>query len=125
LKVRPDFNKGTSVWDVMHPNEEAAGPLAPKTRVLQKSSSINKELAQNQRRDPIGYFEDNKYGGSFGFLNSSQLNQMSEQNEASASTAQNINEYKPSWNQIPNEKPNDLLDAAMSYQKPIKVGGQD
>jgi hypothetical protein len=111
LKVRPDLNKGTSVWDVMHPNDEIAGPLASKTRIYQKSSPINKELARNQRRDPIGYFEDNKYGGSFGFQKSNQLDQIqvNEQNGAN---------YKPSWSQseAPNEKPNDLLDAAMIYQ---------
>ena len=55
------MNKGTSVWDCMHPSELATGNSEPRAQIYSKPPS-GKPDSRNQRRDPIGYFEDtNKY----------------------------------------------------------------
>ena len=132
LKARPSFNRGTSVWDAMHHhsnhNDSAGGrqelppppPSRPQLRPAQSSKS------GNQRRDPIGYFDDEKFGGSMGqeFTN---LNPGSNFNQnINANTREN---YNPSWSsnqqqtrggvELQQVPANELLENAMKYQKPI------
>jgi len=60
-KQHSDMNKGTSVWDCMHHTDEVVGNPEPKAQVYQKPFS-GKPGSSNQRRDPIGYYEEtNKY----------------------------------------------------------------
>jgi hypothetical protein len=119
LKSRPDVNKGTSVWDAMHPNTDSVvGNPPPKTQIYSKPPSGRPEVLQNQRRDPIGYFEDTKFGAV-------------EQDEPLVNHRA-INGgggvgggYQPSWNNsdedldrldvVQSSKANDLLDNAMRY----------
>ena len=106
IKSRPDANKGTSVWDAMHPSTDAIGNTPPKTQIYQKPPSGKPEVLQNQRRDPIGYFEDTKFGG-----------------EVLQNGDNHLNSYHPSWNQSDENlnqqdqylRPNELLDNAMRY----------
>jgi len=106
IKSRPDANKGTSVWDAMHPGTDVIGNTPPKTQIYQKPPSGKPEVLQNQRRDPIGYFEDTKFGG-----------------EVLQNGDNHLNSYHPSWNQSDENlnqqdqylRPNELLDNAMRY----------
>lgn len=111
----------------MHPANAPNGIPAPNTQIYKKPNSGNPDEMRRQRRDPIGYFEDNKFGGSVG------------QNLANTNPGPNFNQnisantqeaYQPSWSnhgsmvnlQQYGDQPNDLLDAAMMYQKPVNVG---
>ena len=79
-KNRPNLNRGTSMWDVMHQNNEqqqqqqaaleSKPPQQPRGQQnyqLQKPQSSKPDLNRNgKRRDPIGYFDDERFGGSMG-----------------------------------------------------------
>lgn len=129
-RARPDSNKGTSVWDVMHPTDLPAGNPPPITHHHRKASGGVTDEMRNQRRDPIGYYEDTKFGGSLG-ANMPNLNPGPNFNQnLKANTQENYGSYQPSWSnhgstvnlQQYNDQPNDLLEAAMVYQNPITVG---
>lgn len=81
------MNKGTSVWDCMHPVEEPRGNSPLKAQVYQKPPSGKLSESRNQRRDPIGYFEDTKY-------NTYQQPIINDQVRPDS-------KYKPSWNPEP------------------------
>lgn len=105
-KSQPEFNKGISVWDAMHPNVDVAGNSQSKSRISSKSPSGKVETLQNIRRDPIGYFEDTKFG----------INPVHTQNQNGQ-----LNGYLPSWksledNQYENSKANELLENQIKYQ---------
>ena len=116
IKSRPDANKGTSVWDAMHPNhDEVVGNPPPKTQIYSKPPSGRPEVLQNQRRDPIGYFEDTKFGAVEQDVAAEVNNNHRAMNGG----------YQPSWNNSDEDlqdrqdyqsiKANDLLDNAMRY----------
>ncbi len=83
----------------MHPNTDVIGNQPPKTHSHLKPPTGKPELLQNQRRDPIGYFEDTKF---------------SENGEDRPIQNENSNAYIPSWNDQ-NLKANELLDNALRY----------
>lgn len=131
-RVRPDSNKSTSVWDAMHPLDNPVGPGTParilKTQTAEKPYTIHQESRQ-QRRDPIGYFEDTKFGGSLG-THLSNLNPLpSFNNNIMANTReQSHGNYQPSWNgngesnlnSLNDQRgpdANELFDNAMMYQQ--------
>jgi hypothetical protein len=121
-KVRPDSNKGTSVWDAMHPQDNVVGHLPPKPNMYPRNPSGNSEVQRNQRRDPIGYFEDTKFGGSFGsHLNNSNPGPNFNPN-IQANTQEN--RYQPSWSssntpQIPPSPQNQFQQQnGYNYQAP-------
>lgn len=62
-KQHTDLNRGTSVWDCMHPTDLPVGNSEPKTQVYQKPYS-GKPESRNQRRDPIGYYQETQYSDS-------------------------------------------------------------
>jgi hypothetical protein len=118
-----------------------------------KSSKSQFDL-RNERRDPIGYFQDDKFGGSMG-------NHLVNENPKKSGS----NPYKPSWNeaqfngnynnqrednqeryqnnnnerndnnnynsnndnmgQYSIDRPNDLLENAMMYQRPVQTVGNN
>ena len=115
---RPDSNKSASVWDVMHPQENSLGQLPKNTHIYQKQVSAKPEVLQNQRRDPIGYFEDTKFAGNAAsnfYVNNSENNSNERQNRDPS--------YQPSWSNINSSstnlkraefgEANELLDNAM------------
>ena len=136
-RVRPDSNKSNSVWDAMHPQENVIGQQPParinKTQTQEKPYSANPE-SRNQRRDPIGYFEDTKFGGSLGG-HLTNVNPMPNFNTNIMANTREFTQpatYQPSWNgngsetnlqQMNDQKPmasaNELFDNAMMYQQPI------
>ncbi len=138
-KVRPDSNKGSSVWDAMHPADippASNGNLPPRPpslyhkTVQQINPQPNPESAKIQRRDPIGYFEDNKFGGSFGSHLPNNNPGPSFNRNISANTQEKT--YQPSWSASQSQAPpspqqngpqsaNDLLENAMMYQRPVGV----
>lgn len=141
-KIRPDSNKGTSVWDAMHPAEPVVGSLPPRPSAMYQKQPSNSEILRNQRRDPIGYFEDTKFGGSYG-QSMPVINPGPNFNQNILANTQESN-YKPSWppttrqgpptpqlNGHPNghasnqndhyQSANDLLENAMNYQRPVPV----
>lgn len=128
LKSREDRNKNVSLWDIMHPeNTQLMGNQPPKTQIYQRPPTENPDVARNQRRDPIGYFDDTKYGGSLRANNQ----QASPSPVIKAANTQQDARYQPSWtagnspvngvNDQPRsnhyDAPNELLDQAMSYQQ--------
>ena len=129
-QVRPDSNKGVSVWDVMHPNDAALGSpevLPSRTGIYRKTSGQQPD-SRNQRRDPIGYFEDTKFGGSLG----SQYQSANPGPNFNPNLKANTHEpfpapYQPSWKNGGNSdaplNANELLDQAMIYQRPIAANG--
>ncbi len=78
-KVHQDQNKGTSMWDVMHPSGTEPKPSTSKT-IHHKSHNPNKihQRSSSGRRDPIGYFDDGKSNNVYGEPKTSK-------------------DYKPSW----------------------------
>lgn len=123
-QVRPDSNKGTSVWDVMHPSDAPLGNPVARTEIYRKTSGSHPD-SRNQRRDPIGYFEDTKFGGSLG----SQFQNGNPGPNFNPNLKANTHEpypapYQPSWTNGGNsEDANELLDKAMMYQRPIAANG--
>ena len=114
----------------MHPQDNPVGPSTParvlKTQTAEKPYNANQE-SRGQRRDPIGYFEDTKFGGSLG-ANFSNVNPMPNFNpNLMANTREPT--YQPSWNGSENnfqplndQRPpnaNELFNDAMMYQQPI------
>lgn len=61
LRTHVDRNKGASVWDAMHLDESPVTRLPP-TAPMARHSALTNEQYRNQRRDPIGYYEDPKFG---------------------------------------------------------------
>lgn len=131
-RARPDSNKSSSVWDAMHPQENPLGPGTPprilKTQTAEKPYNTSQDSRQI-RRDPIGYFEDTKFGGSLG-QNIPNGNPMPGFNpNLMANTREPTQQsYQPSWNGENNFQPlndqrppnaNELFDNAMMYQQPI------
>jgi hypothetical protein len=145
LKQRPNLDRGASVWDAMHQSEPVTGPQQPAARPQLKPPSGKPDRVGSQRRDPIGYFDDEKFGGSMG-------QEMTNLNAGPAFNphlkANTREPYNPSWQQqqlqlqqqqqqlqqqqqpvngnssymneplYPNDA-NDLLENAMRYQRPI------
>lgn len=125
---RADSNKGLSMWDVMHPNQSPLGSASPNTLIYKKPPSGVTDEQRKQRRDPIGYFDDTRFGGSLG-QGSVNTNPGPNFNPIiQANTREPIGGgYQPSWNNASdfyNEsvKQNDILE---NYQKPIAVGIQN
>jgi hypothetical protein len=129
-KNRPLSLRGGSVWDLMHPSEEPTGPAPPKPTVHYKPPSGKAADQKNMRRDPIGYYDDEKFGGSMGTGLAATNNPAPNFNhQIMANTREN--QYNPSWNgghlqkqssldsAIDPYSANDLLDNAMKYQRPI------
>lgn len=56
-----DLHKGASVWDAMHLDEPSK--LPPVAPARHSAAPMSNEQYRNQRRDPIGYYEDPKFGG--------------------------------------------------------------
>ena len=109
MRTRPDSNSGTSVWSAMHPNDnDISGPPVKQLGLRKQTSSLSAKGDSAQRRDPIGYFEDNKFGGSYG----SSLSK-SNYEQANQTPAAYDGNYKPSWSPSSNE----LLDNAMMYNQ--------
>lgn len=119
IKARPDVNKGTSVWDAMHPNTDVIGNPPPRTHSHMKPPTGKPEVMQYQRRDPIGYFEsDPNPGGDNG-----------EKRPVSNGNGNHVmgNGYQPSWNRQDSGsgdengsgdnyvRANDLLENALRY----------
>lgn len=119
----------------MHPLDNPIGPGTPprvlKTQTAEKPYTVHQESRQ-QRRDPIGYFEDTKFGGSLG-NHLTNLNPLPTfNNNIMANTREQTQaNYQPSWNgngdsgsqplndqRGPNNA-NELFDNAMMYQQPI------
>jgi hypothetical protein len=46
------------VWDCMHMDTAALGNIPPKANIHSKAHSAANSESRNQRRDPIGYFDD-------------------------------------------------------------------
>lgn len=118
----------------MHPDDSLIGQIAPKTQVYQKPPTVNPDVARNQRRDPIGYFEDTKFGGSLGsnMPNTNPGPNFNPNIMANTREAPNGLQYQPSWsnsntpaNNMPadhyndHQTSNDLLENAMKYQRPM------
>lgn len=94
----------------MHPNSDATGNVPPKPQIYSKPPSGKAEVLQNVRRDPIGYFEDTKFGSDpvDGYQNGNSNNHMSNGHGS----------YQPSWNDTQSNdysRPNELLENAMKY----------
>jgi hypothetical protein len=117
----------------MHPSENAVGPAPParilKTATQEKPYTVHQE-SRGQRRDPIGYFEDRKFGGSLGgqmMVNSNPAPNFNSNIMANTREPPGL-VYQPSWNgngqagldngQRPANS-NELFDNAMMYQQPI------
>jgi len=65
LKARRDSNNGASIWELMQPmNQPSASGQRPPIQQQRDSADV-----RNQRRDPIGYFSDMKYGDEFDYGN--------------------------------------------------------
>lgn len=65
LKARRDSNNGASIWELMQPmNQPSASGQRPPVQQQRDSADV-----RNQRRDPIGYFSDMKYGDEFDYGN--------------------------------------------------------
>jgi hypothetical protein len=121
IKSREDQNKNVSLWDLMHP--QAANASASAAKTYQKPAGAeNGSSKRNERRDPIGYFDDTKYGGSLG---NGQSNPTYANGSPEAAAAQRGN-YQPTWgNESKSASPlggngqsetaNELLDRAMTY----------
>ena len=62
LRTHVDRNKGASVWDAMHLDESPITRLPPTAPVARHSATNDQQQYRNQRRDPIGYYEDPKFG---------------------------------------------------------------
>lgn len=134
LRSRPQSNGGSSVWNAMHPSdckEEDLDSRKPSgVRKVHPNPQVNGN--PNDRRDPIGYFNDKTQGGSYGYNNNNSHNNGNEQrdifpprdnnnyqqdntyiqnNNISQENAypqyQNGNPeadgYQPSWNQAPEQ----------------------
>jgi hypothetical protein len=123
-------NKGSSVWSAMHPNDNQNGGLndSRQTSGVRKVMQTADKNDPSKRRDPIGYFNDEKFGGSLGFnSNSNSRNgNRHELQEVLGNQYQGMmrNEgpesYNPSWNnqgtQFSNghaQNGNELLDNAI------------
>lgn len=67
LKARVDSGKGASIWDLMQPeNKTKAEPSQNDRMAAAAAAAAAAEMdARYQRRDPIGYFSDTKYGDQF------------------------------------------------------------
>ena len=79
----------------MHPQDNVVGHLPPKPNMYPRNPSGNPDAQRNQRRDPIGYFEDTKFGGSLG-SNINNVNPGPNFNPNLQANTQE-NRYKPSW----------------------------
>lgn len=112
------------MWDVMHPNENSMGSNSPNSLIYKKPPSGVTDEQRRQRRDPIGYFDDTKFGGSFG-QDLTVMNQAPNFNpNIQANTKELINGYQPSWNNGTDlyngpPKSNEIFE---NFQKPIEVG---
>ncbi|RNA26547.1 hypothetical protein BpHYR1_053643 [Brachionus plicatilis] len=122
---RADSNKGVGMWDVMHPSDVPVGVTTPNTSIYKKPPSGVTDEQRRQRRDPIGYFDDSKFGGSFG-QGLSNINPAQNFNPVlQANTKEPITGgYQPSWNVGSDfyngpAKQNDMLE---NFQNPIAVG---
>ncbi len=120
LKQRPNLDRGSSMWDAMHHNEPPTAPaqLPPRPQLKPASGKANSAA---QRRDPIGYFDDEKFGGSMG----QEMTNLNPGPSFNPHLKANTREYNPSWQQ-PQMMPagdagyaNELLENAMRYQRPI------
>lgn len=113
LKSRPDSNSGSSVWSAMHPNDQKSdsNSNSRQTSGLRKVLNPNPSAKNdpNQRRDPIGYFNDNIVGGSMVprsnngsrlYSDSNDYHQM--QKPEMMNPGPMNNSYEPSWNQANN-----------------------
>lgn len=88
LKSRNDSSNGTSIWELMQPENKSKKTSIQHEPMAQHSMSSSAE-ARNRRRDPIGYFSDTKYG-----------DQLQQQQLAHAAAFENNRRaaYEPSWN---------------------------
>lgn len=105
LKSRNDSSNGTSLWDLMHPDNSKAKGKTSSNKLEQTIPVLHVNDPRNQRRDPIGYFSDMKYGDKVANGKSPAM-------------------YQPTWNGSGNghrdeqfeETGNELIDRAMMYQ---------
>jgi hypothetical protein len=116
------------MWDVMHPMDEPKEPVNPNTLIYKKPPSGVADELRRQRRDPIGYFDDTRFGGSTGQALPNTNPAPNYNPHIQANTKEPIGAYQPSWNNSYPEpavnQPNDLFEAAMAYPNPISVGYQ-
>ncbi len=120
LKQRPNLDRGSSMWDAMHHTEAPTAPQQLPPRPQLKPPSGKASAAQ--RRDPIGYFDDGKFGGSLG----QEMTNLNPGPSFNPHLQANTREYNPSWQQppMPVHDPvhgyaNELLENAMRYQRPL------
>ncbi|CAF1086770.1 unnamed protein product [Brachionus calyciflorus] len=125
-RSRPDSNKGVGMWDVMHPGDEPIGQPNQNTLIYKKPPSGVNDEQRKQRRDPIGYYDDTRFGGSAG-QNRPNKNPAPSFNPILQTNSKEpvVNGYQPSWNthgysENVNAQPNDLFETQMNY--PITVG---
>ena len=105
----------------MHPNDEAKGNHPPSSFIHPRAVQ-NQELLKNQRRDPIGYFEDNKFGGSLG-SNLPNLNPAPTFNHNLKANTQEAAWAASSKGSFNGQTSDQLLEHALMYQNPILANG--
>jgi len=101
----------------MHPNDEQNSDYnnSRQTSGVRKVAQSADKNDPNKRRDPIGYFNDERFGGSMGFgsNNNSRSGMRSDTQEVMGNQYQGVirNEgpesYNPSWNNNGNQYLND------------------
>lgn len=130
LQSRPNSNAGTSVWGAMHPSDQKDdfNPNSRQTSGLRQVKNNNND--PNKRRDPIGYFDDNKTGGSMIRSNNgsrlyadSNDYQMERPGPVNPEMMNN-NSYEPSWNQS-NNGPQEQPMYNGGYEPPMNNGGYE
>jgi hypothetical protein len=107
----------------MHPNDQARGNQPPSSFIHPRAVQ-NQESLKNQRRDPIGYFEDNKFGGSMG-TNVPNLNPAPNFNHNLKANTQETSWVQSNKGPLTTQSSDQLLEQALMYQKPILANGND
>lgn len=118
----------------MHPGDAKEEFQSRQTSGLRKVVPPSAQTEANKRRDPIGYFNDDKTGGSYsqnGIHNNnfSQVPNNMTQYQSAPMAPVNQEPYQPSWNGRYDEQPgsqqnpDELLDHAMNpYQNQQQNG---
>ena len=101
LKSRHNLSNVTTLWDLMHPDNSKMKEKAAKA--TENFHQLNDP--RNQRRDPIGYFSDMKYG-----------DKMSNNNNNGNKATPEPTTYQPTWNGDGEvDAGNELIDRALIY----------
>ena len=105
----------------MHPSSNSESYSAKTNQVFQKTSPLKSEIMRNQRRDPIGYFQDTKFGQINGSNSSSQVKKDIDSNDNNNSENW---VYQPSWSnnnsmanirQVDNNESNGIFENSNRY----------